>query len=354
MVKFESFMAAYLLVIVSVSIFAAMALPRFQNKNNNMESNLANSHHFSVRWMGFAPTDYNSSYPEYYICVDNLKADQLTMQVALQVRNQEDRGYYFLIEQYVAPPAGWVVLPYQIGYIEVDETKNFVYSGASRTLPTSLPAGKMTESIELVVRAYYDEYVTVYSEDHFEVRFNFLDRTSPAWSVWYKDDFDDATVHNWDCTQEGGAGVWGGYGCSFGASVNPSSELYRSFQYSLKLTAWAQGYRMGWPPFVQDVWVNASYRKSFEIASGSEVYLIFALRSEQNWEAFSQYGVKINGKTFFKSDVTPQTGTWYQFTVPLQVGCTNVVDIWVSYTYKADAGTAYSYAYLDDVYVLAK
>ena len=319
-------------MVISASILATYITLRSQSGETTGIETKEDNNHFSVRWMGFAPADYSSEYPEYYICINNLKDDPLMMQIALQIKNQEDSGYYFKVDQFETPPSGWSILPVEVGFVDVDETKQFVYDNVFRSRPTSIPEGRLTESISLVVQAYYDAgYTNLYSQDNFTVTFNFLDYTSPEWTILYHDDFDDGQTHEWTSVCDGQ-----GY-----SSVAISDTYYRSFQYSLKLYA---------NTYAGDTcWCHAGYKKSFDIGLASEVYLIYSLRSD-NLGA-DDVCVKINGVTYFKSDVTPGTSIWYQFAVRLEPAQLNDVEIWAVYV------TGYNqrrYSYLDDVYVIAK
>ena len=339
MAEFKKFIAVWLSVVILGTVLTAgtlkiLYIPSEQIAQGNAPNE--GSNHFSVQWMGFAPTDYSSEYPEYYICINNLKDDPLTMQIALQIKNQEDSGYYFKVDQFVAPPSGWSILPMAVGFVDVDETKQFVYDNVFRSRPTSIAQGRLTESISLVVQAYYDAgYTNLYSQDDFTVTFNFLDLTSSDWTTLYHDDFDDGQTHDWTTVQEG---HYSGY---YSSDVTISDTYYRSFQYSLRLHATAWG--------ASSYWCRAGYRKSFDIGLASEVYLIYSLRSD-NWNAHDMYGVRINGVTYFKSDVTPGTNIWYQFAVKLKAAQLNDVNIWAVY-----AGfNQHPYSYLDDVYVIVR
>lgn len=326
---FKSFMALYLSVVIAVSVFAIVGMPMLQSRYDatNLETN-----HFSVAWMGFSPTDYSSEYPEYYICINNLKDDPLTMQIALQIKNQEDSAYYFKVDQYSAPPVGWSILPMAVGLIDVDETVQLVYDNAYRSKPTSISTGRLIESVHLVVQAYYDPgYTNLYSQDDFTVTFNFLDLTSADWTILYHDDFDDGQTHEWTYVDDNLGGS---------TSIAVSDLYYRSFQYSLRLDAYSYG--IGY-------WNKAGYRKSLDIGLASEAYLIYSIRSE-NWNAHGEHGVRIGGTTYFKSDVTPETDIWYQFAVKLKPAQLNDVEIWTAYV----SGDNHRYSYLDDVYVIAK
>jgi len=290
---------------------------------------IEDSNHFSVQWMGFSPTDYSNLYPDYYICINDLAESTLTMQIALQILNQEAYGYYFLIEQNSAPPAGWTISTFYIGYIDVDETLTFVYSDIERTKPGSISGGVLTESVDLVAKAYWDSsYTNLYSQDNFAVTFNFIDRTAAVWNQLYNSDFDDASVQGWSHIGSGNLIV--------------SSTYYRSFQYSLRL-------------YSNDVW-GAAYRKSFDVTGPyAEAYLIFSLRST-NWEyPVSGYGItpriSFDGTTYFRPDVIPSTDKWYQFIIPIPVGTSTQVDI---YAVCRDDTAFKHYAYLDDVFLIAK
>jgi hypothetical protein len=357
--KFRQFLAVYLAIVISASTVMtflaprSIVAPRPEPQNGNQVSS---SNHFSVRWMGFSPTDYNNSYPEYTICINNLRDNPLRMQIAFQIKNQEAQGYYFLIDGYSAP-AGWNFDPYEIGYITIDETKAFIYENVTRILPSAILQGRLTETITLVVKAYYNNtYTNLYSEDNVDVTFNFLDRLSSAWSVLTINDFNDNTTQDWSGISEGERQDWQ-YGW-WGASVTASAEYYRSFQYSLRLDTAANGYTWTNPNYPYNsysewAWGRGGYAKTFQIPDVTEAYVLFSLRSD-DYSVFAERGIMINGTTYFKTDATPQSGKWYQFAIPLQTNATNVMNVWLSYVWSGGGYTAHTYSYLDDVYVIAK
>lgn len=342
--EFRKFLAVYLAIVIGVSTFMTVMAPRLQSRNEIMPSN-----HFSVSWMGFAPTDYNDSYPEYTICINNLRDNPLRMQIAFQIKNQEAQGYYFLIDGYSAP-AGWTFDPYEIGYIDIDETKAFIYENVTRILPSAILQGRLTENTILVVRAYYDEsYTNLYSEDNAYVTFNFIDRTSEAWTVLYHDDFNDNATRDWATVSEGQGSPYGGY---VGASVAASDTYYRSFHYSLRLDTAALG--TYWYPYGSSpAWAKGGYTKTFQTPDVDEAYLLFSLRSD-DFSVFAERGIMINGTTYFKTDVTPQTAKWYQFAIPLPTNETDILSVWLSYAYSGSNYWAHTNSYLDDVYVIVK
>lgn len=324
-------MKARFLAIVGLlagALITAYAISTFDQyrQNNSVEGE---ENHFSVRWMGFAPADYSNQYPNYCIDINDLKDSTLKMQIALQLKNQESNPYYFLIDNYGLPPANWTITPYKIGLIGVGATSQFVYSNISRTKPTSISMGLLTENASLVVKAYSDaSYSNFYSQDNFNVTFNFIDRTAPVWSQLHHDNFDDATTQQWSAQG------------SNSPSVSASTEYYRSFQYSLKL---AQG------RYASNAH-EAALKKSFSVSSSfTEAYLIFSIRS-QSWAA-DQFKIVINGTTYFRSDIQPSTNRWYRFAIPLQTGKVSIVELWCLPNTTA---WTYYYAYLDDVYVIAR
>jgi len=188
---FKGFAAIYLAMVISVSAFVVVAAPRLQTK-----SEIASSHHFSVRWMGFVPLTYSDQYPEYYVCINDLACETLYLPIALKLVNQENSSFYFRVVQNQTTPAGWTLATNTLGLINKDETRLFTYS-ALRTKPASIPEGRLTETISLAVQAYYDElYTNFYSEDSFAVTYNFLDRTAGVWTTLDTDNFDDGTTHD--------------------------------------------------------------------------------------------------------------------------------------------------------------
>jgi hypothetical protein len=341
------------IALVLVVAFSLLAVRYFLGNNNEQTLDRATGHHFSVRWMGFAPTDYDNSFPEYAVCINDLKDNPMRMQIALQIKNQEDQGYYFLVDKYAAPTE-WTIEPLQVGYIDVDETNAFVYDKASRPVPSSIPQGRLTQIITLVVKAYYDEaYSNLYSQDTLDVTFNLLDRLSSEWTILYNDNFDNQNAQEWVVAFEGYRD-WEAR-CSASANIAPSPDYYRSFQYSLKLVTSACGLTW-WTPtgyVYYYAWAKGGYGITLQIPSASEAYLLFSLKSD-NYGALSDHGIMINGITYFKTDVVPESGKWYQFAVPLPTDSTSTVEIWVSSVYSGYSNPVSATSYLDDVYVISK
>jgi len=233
------------------------------------------------------------------------------MNIALQIKNQELSGYWFRIQAYEAPPAGWTLPVKDVGYIAPDGTWNGLYS-PYRTKPTSIAAGRLTEMVNIAVKAYYDgTYTSFYSEANFTARFHFIDRTSSVWTRLYNNTFDDGTAQGW-----GASGISGTY--------------YRSYPYSLYLSTGGS---------------EAAFSKSFEVETiYSEAYLIFSIRSS-NWPGSTR--INLDGVTYFMPDVVPSANIWYQFTIPIPTAPPVVtsVEIWAA---------SYSQAYLDDAFVIAR
>jgi hypothetical protein len=317
MSDFKKFLAVWLSIIVAGTIFTVGTLKILyvqpaENQQNSTPDD--GNNHFSVRWMGFFPT-YNSAYPDYYICVNDLLPSTLTMNIALQIKNQEASGFYFKIEKYVDPPAGWTVTPFTIGYIDVSQTLTITYV-TSRPKPASpISGGRLSETIDLVVKAYYDSgYSNLYSQDNFPVNFHFIDRTAAGWTLLYNNNFDDGTVQGWGPS---------GY-------VTISTTYYRSYPYSLRLGGGTE----------------VAFRKSFTVGAFSEAYLVYALRFSAGVFGYLTPRILFDGIEYFRPDVQPATNVWYQFTIPLPSGKTTDVQMYAAYS-------SY-YAYLDDVYVIAK
>lgn len=262
--------------------------------------------HFSVVWKGFAP-DYSNQTPDYYVCINNLKDTSLQMQVALKIENLENNSYYFKIDQYAPPPSGWTILTTNIGLVTMDQTRDVLYTGLTRTKPSTIPDGRMTESVELDVQAYYDAaYMSLYSRANFTVRFHFLNLTSPAWTVLDSDNFDSGSAEDWTGSQLQQYTNW------------------RSYPYSLYAS-------------------TGVFRKVFNTGGPySEVYLIFAMRPTSP----HAYYVQIDSTRYFETDTYLVGGKWYQIAIPLPLSS--------SFTLQIGATTHYTTAWLDDVYLIAK
>ncbi len=315
--RFKLTLASMVLLSVLAGTIVAFQLsstetPSTQNGASSQEDREQSQNHFSVIYRGFIPDhpQHNASYPDYYICINDLANDFLESYLLMEILNQETSGYYFQTELELAPP-GWAVswLNYSLGYtvfVDVDRTVNY-YIVLNRTKPSSIPEGRITESLDIVVKAYYDPGCNeLYSQDSFTVTFHLIDRTSPVWTVLYYDNFDDGTNQGW----------WG----------TPSYTLYRSYRYSLTAGS-----------------TESKVMKTFQVPEAyQEAYLIY---SEYMFNIFAW--VKLNGTIYFYQDIQHfsllNPNEWHQLTVPLWIGSTQV----------EISATRYN-NYVDDVYVIAK
>jgi hypothetical protein len=295
-------------IVFSASMLGAIAMFHSQSHEAKTEGN-----HFSVLWKGFSP-EYSDQYPDYYICINNLKEDTLKMHIAVQIQNFENSSYWFLMKNNTAPPPCWTTTTYYIGRIGVDEAKSFVYSNLARCKPTSIPEGRMTETIDLSVEAYYDaSYTKFYHSTNFSVNFHFINYTSNDWYVLYLDDFDDGTVQGW--TYRGSAYAW-----------DVTLTHYRSWPNSLH-------FRGRYSP---------AYQKEFDTTGPyRETYLLYSIWLTED----ASPKIALDGVTCFQADVNVGSAGWYQFAIPLPLSL--ATEVWI-YT------TEYADAYLDSVYVIAK
>ncbi len=291
-----------------------------EDKNVGMSEN-----HFSVNWIGFDPPGAMSDqYPDYYVCVNNLRDTTLTMNIALQIINQELDPFYFRIAQNATPPADWTLPTTDLGLINVGQTWTGTYS-LNRTKPASIAGGRLSESIDIAVKAYWDSgYTSLYSQDNFTATYHFLDRTDGVWTTLYNDNFDDNTLQGWWRVSITTHTPYG--------SADVSSLAYRSYPYSLALSAGGSG---------------TGYAKTFTVpVEYEEAYIIFSVRNY--WSAMTNSkGPRIffNGTEYFRYDVAPSDHLWYQFSVPLPTNEATTVEIFEM---------RYAFCYLDDVYVIAK
>ena len=286
-------------IVLSASILGTTAILRSRSGASRSGETKTGENHFSVIWRGFIP-DYDPSYPDYYICINDLIGTTLTMDIRLFIQNQEASGYYFKIKSCGAP-SGWFVPEHLIGYIDVDATKDFVYQ-MDRSKP-AFPEGRLTESVCLNVSAHYDAFYSepAYSWDSFDVTFHFLNRTSEEWTLIYYNSFDDGTAQGW-------------------AGGTPITDYYRSFRYSLR--------------------GGTVYKSFYTGAEYTESYAVFAARSSSVNENYPQ--IYLDGTLYFKPDAAATANVWYQFAAPLHLGTT---EIRIVQPY---------YWYMDDVYVIAK
>jgi len=298
MTSFKSFIAVWIILVSG----GALLFVGLSSKLQNVKNVEVGQNHFSVVWKGFQPT-YSNQTPDYYICINNLKDTTLRMRIAMKIQNFEDNGYWFLIGPYGSPPSEWTIENYQIGFIRIDETKEFIYE-VGRTKPSSIPEGIRTESIHLVVKAFRDpSYSDLYSQDDFIVTFHFIDLTSTSIGFLAYDNFDDGTSQGWS-----------------GGSVS-SYSCYRS-----------------WPSSFYFSYSDVP-TKTFATAGCTNAYMVFSLY-------FTGSGglvIYINNQLMFCTDVPISQAGWYQFAIPLLIQTNSKVSI--------DSGPA---CYLDDVYVITK
>lgn len=314
MSDFKRFAVVFLSIIVAGTIFTVGTLKILYVQPEQNQQNSAvieDSNHFSVVYRGFIP-GYSTTYPDYYITINGLKDNPLRMYLQLYLQNQEASGYYFMIDKYQTPPAGWTINPSFAGYIGVDGTMTYTFSNIYRDKPASITEGELVETINLVVKAYYDSsYTNFYSQDNFTVTYHLIDRASAVWTVLEYDNFDDGTTQG-----------WGGTGLSL------STTYYRSFRYSLK----------------GDSYYGTGYSKSFTLVPPYTTgYLIAPIRASQ----IPDFSVSIDGQTVFKLDTGMSAGVWYQLTIPLHSGATSVG------IGMGNNGVSVQ-TWTDDVYVIAK
>jgi hypothetical protein len=301
---FKTFVAIYLSIVIVVSAFVIVAAPRLQTRNETA------ANHFSVVWGGYRPP-YNNGTPDYYVCINNLLASVLQMNIALKVQNFENSSYYFCVDKYEDPPTGWNVTPYQYGSIGIDQTVEFVYSNLAREKPASIPSGKMTETINLAVKAYYDAgYTSLYSQDNFTVQYHFIDIDSTSWVRKTCDNFDD--------------GTWQGWGAPGYYPYLENYGNYRSWPTSAHTGAYSGGY---------------CFEKAFDTAGPyTEAYLVFALYRDGSNDVL----IDINGVTMYRPDKISSGMRWYQHVIRLPISSS------VSVRITGIDGN------LDDAYLIAK
>ncbi len=303
MVELKKFVAVYLAILV---VGSALIIGWTTLLNSSSLGTEARDGHFSVVWMGFKPT-YKNEYPDYYVCINNLKDDSLQMQIQLKIENYEDVSLYFLIQNHTEPPAGWFVGTQYLGYIAItDPIKTFTYSNLNRTKPASISEGSLHESVELVVKAYYDAgYSQFYSQDNFIVNFHFIDVTSAAWTRVEYYNFDDGTRQGWT-----------------GGSLH-SYFYYRSWPYSIQPSG------------------GGPYKDINMIGNYSEAYLVAATYCNPSSPVVYFDGLS-STDIYFGSDMPSVAASWRQITVPLPLNR-------VTRVFLISIGS-----YIDDIYVLAK
>jgi hypothetical protein len=287
--------------------------------------------HFSVKWMGFAPDSnttwpsvqpYNNNYSEYFVCINDVISDKLSLPVSFRLANHENSAFYFRVNPKLPLPTGWSTPTNEIGLVNKDETRFFTIT-TERVKPSLILAGKLAETITLTVQAYYDSsYTQFYSQDDVPVTFNFIDRTASAWSVLSTDNFDTPKQTQWDSLTN--------YG-----SVSVVGDIYRSYPRSLRITNQASNYDNG---FGSTIAVNSSY---------AEAYIIASIKTS-TWSTTPR--VTFNGTVYFEPDVSPTQYSWYQLVFPLPINQTTQVGIYLVPPIYYDT----AYGYLDDVYVIAK
>jgi len=291
MIELKKFMTIWIATIVVASSFIVGWIAFSNNPNGSTK---VKQGHFSVVWMGFKPT-YSDQFPDYYICINNLKDESLQMNIQFKIENYENVSLYFMIDKYVEPPSGWYVGPQYFGLVPIENPiAYFTYYNLNRTKPSAIPEGSIHETVDLVVKAYLDEaYTQFYSQANFTVNFHFLDVTSTAWTRIEYYNFDDGTTQGW----YGSLHWW---------------QYYRSWPCSL----------------------GGAQKKYIDMVGNyTEAYLIAAVYS-------GVYNIYLDGVLTFQREAGSYPSSWYQIAIPLPLNKVTLVEIGVSY--------------LDDAYVLAK
>jgi len=294
MVEFRKFMTIWLATIVTISVFAFSFATMF---NSPSVTKGTEKSHFSVVWKGFKP-DYSNQFPDYCICINNLKDESLRMYVQLKIENYENMSLYFMVDQYAVPPSGWYAGPQYLGLVAItNPIMTFTYSNLNRTKPVSIPEGSLHESVELTVKSYYDSgYTQFYSQANFTANFHFIDVTAPVWTKFIYYNFDDGTTQGWS----GNLHSW---------------TYYRSWPSSIG----------GIPSKTIDLIGN--YTEGYLVAA-AYMYPISPT-------------IYLDSVVCFKPDIPSGTTAWHQIAIPLPVN-------------KATYVSIYSVSYVDDAYVLAK
>ena len=297
---FKSFLVVYLSIMIAASMFAILGNTTLESRRSERTMS-SETGHFSVVWKGFKPT-YSDQFPDYYICINNLKDESLQMYIQIKIENYENVSLYFMMDNYTAPPTGWYIGPQYFGLVAItNPIATFTYSNINRTKPATIPQGSLHESVGLVVKAYLDSgYTLFYSQDNFTAKFHFVDITSTAWSKLVYNNFDDGTAQGWSYGQ----------------------------------VHWWQYYR-SWPcSYAQ---YNNVFKNWDLIGNYTEAYLVAAVYTYA-------YGptIYLDDQLCFQPDTTTYGGyAWHQIAIPLPLN-------------KVTKAQFSGIQYLDDVYVVAK
>ncbi len=321
MVTLRSFIGIWLSVMMAVTVLTITILPSLRNGKDGVAT-IESTSHFSVHWLGFVP-GYKDTYPDYYICINDLKDNVLQMHIAMKLENWENSSYCFSVEPYGTPPSGWTLDTLRLGNISIDQTVTFTYSNITRSKPLAIPNGLLTESVGLVVRAYRDlGYSDLYSEDSFSVTYHFIDRTSSVWTQLDYDNFDQGSS-DWWSYYDGTIELYG---------------KYRSWPGSLRANSYYHyiwhNYYYGY--FARYIDINSSY---------TEAYLVFSMYLD----GASTYtgDIYLGDQLYFRLDTYPQPmGVWVQCAIPLPVNQTTSILITIY--------GGWGWSYLDDAYILTR
>jgi hypothetical protein len=327
----KSLKILYILVAVSIIVMATLlsTMNPWSQQTYNQSPSSSAKHHFSVKWMGYAP-DNNATWPvlspyynytsDYYICINDVASSTLSIPVSFKLVNQENNSFYFRTIQNPSSPSAWSSQTSNIGLVNKDATRFFTFN-TERSKPTSIPAGMITETLILTVQAYYDSaYTQFYSQDNIPITFHLIDRTSSAWSILSVNNFDTSPITQWS----GIGTLWSG--------PTVTSELYRSWPNSSRIETWVPGSENG---FGKTIILNSSY---------TEAYVVVSIRTG-NWLATPK--VTFNGTVVFEPDIAPTSNLWYQLTFPVPVNQATQVNIYF-------ASGSRGYSYLDDAYLIAR
>ncbi len=321
------YLSSIILVAILLAGASQIAISQYGANKPAAPTSGSSPTHFSVRWMGLAPDSnttwpaiqpYSDNYTDYYICINDVISDKLSLPISFRLVNQESSAFYFRILQ-ISAPAEWSTPPNELGLVEKDQTRFFTIT-TERTKPSSIPEGATSETITLTIQAYYDSsYTQFYSEDDVPVTFHFIDRTASVWSAISTENFDSSTESQWTAVG------------TYNDPAIVSGDLYRSWPNSLRLRCYAYDAGTG---FGSTISINSSY---------VEAYLIASVKTS-GWATVPK--VTFDDITYFEPDVAPTQNSWHQLMFPLPVNQTTQVGIYFM--------GPWAYGNLDDVYVIAK
>lgn len=167
--------------------------------------------------------------PDLYYDIEGL-ASPITINIPIGITNNETFTLYFRV-LLVSPPAEYSNTSKDLGSLAAGASAFFIFD-PTRTLPT-LTAGEFDEALTIRIEAYTDAgYTNLYGSADLATTIHFFDSLDPAWTMIYRDTFDDGSIEGW--LSESGRTADPTFGPAYGYDLHANDTHYISAPYALR------------------------------------------------------------------------------------------------------------------------